>query len=416
MRGKLSEDCGRHSRLAFVYIKVTASAVQSAAQPLQFHQLYKCQFKTNQQSIMSTFQLNLNRREYGYCYCVKCIGSLRSKRTVKAHAGILQRPLNKNYRICHCSEHPLGRMVHRHTLRRHINSDNSHGITFKLSPDLEGLAELMDDAVDLQQIEDIRAATHLTQMLSAFDDDDDDSSEENRDEDSGDMEIPESTEDADEAEETERMDEIEELQAQHEGLDFKELPTGKINVSGNYSANYTDINLLIDWIKFCQGVTRAKRLELKALFEEHFPHVILPPIWRLNDKLEIMLHLQPKIYHCCVNSCQAYTRDDEDAEKCRFCGTDRYYPLQPGQKARRPMKEWVFFPLIPRLILQYKGARAQELTEYRASFDNARASYCGWRDIFDGDLYQDMIDPALVDRSLQREIKDDDEYGPMFTE
>lgn len=80
------------------------------------------------------------------------------------------------------------------------------------------------------------------------------------------------------------------------------------------------------------------------------------------------------------------------------------------------MKEWVFFPLIPRLILQYKGARAQELTEYRASFDNARASYCGWRDIFDGDLYQDMIDPALVDRSLQREIKDDDEYGPMFTE
>ena len=169
-------------------------------------------------------------------------------------------------------------------------------------------------------------------------------------------------------------------------------------------------------MKFSQGVTRARRLELKALFEEHFPNVKLPPMWHMNNKLEKMLQLKPQIYDCCVNSCHAYTRDDADAEKCRFCKTDRYHPLQQGHNMRRPVKQWVFFPLIPRLILQYKGGRAQVLTEYRDSFRTARSSFCNFRDIFDGDLYQDMIDPALVDRYLQRENMDKGDYGPMFTQ
>lgn len=163
-------------------------------------------------------------------------------------------------------------------------------------------------------------------------------------------------------------------------------------------------------------MTRAKRQELAALFEEHFPHVILPKVRRINEKLERMLKLKPRIHDCCINSCQAFTGKDSGALACRFCHSSRYHTTEDGKHTFRPRKEWVFFPLAPRLALQYQGDRAQVLTEYRASFDNARSSnFEGWRDVFDGDLYQDLIDPALVDRS-QRGMQDDHDFGPIFTE
>ncbi|KAG4427120.1 hypothetical protein IFR05_017397, partial [Cadophora sp. M221] len=196
------------------------------------------------------------RRSYGYCYCTLCNGSLRTRRTIQAHAATLQRPLTASYRLCHCSQHPLGRMVHRHTLRRHVENDKAKGLDFKLTRDVQGLTDLVADGddVNLQQIEDIRAATHLTQMLAAFDD----AVESGRDGDNtddGNISLGDETENIDEEE---RLDEMEEIQAQLESIDIAELTQ--------------DMDLLIDWIKFNEGITRAKRIELKALFKEHFPH------------------------------------------------------------------------------------------------------------------------------------------------
>ena len=177
---------------------------------------------------MPNSQSTLNRRKYGYCYCVKCIGSLRTRRTVKAHSMILQRPLTKKYRICHCSEHPLGRMVHRKTLLRHTDNDKIRGVDFKLFPGADGLEDLVDNAEELQMVEDIRAATYLTQLLAAFDDDDrvdiTGGSDEADDDDASTVASISSDEDA---EEDERLDAVEELQGQLEGLDFGDLPTGK---------------------------------------------------------------------------------------------------------------------------------------------------------------------------------------------
>lgn len=192
---------------------------------------------------------------------------------------------------------------------------------------------------------------------------------------------------ADELDKDEEMDDLETLMVALN--DGSELPKGQSNPAACFQANLgVDLALLVDWIKFIDGVTRSKRLQLKELFQQHFPHVKLPSIWRINEKLESMLQLKPQVLQCCPNICEAYTGAKAEALTCSFCGTARYY-----EGSLRPRKEWIYFPLLPRLQKQYQDLhRAEKLTTYRAKFDNPRTEN-RWdiTDVFDGELYQELL-------------------------
>lgn len=150
---------------------------------------------------MPTRFLSSQRRNYGYCYCTSCNGSIRDRRTIRRHKDNVQTSFGKGCRVCHCSFHPLGAIVHRHTLRKHISRDYKAGRSFELQLGTDGLAELLETDNDLQIIEDIRSATYLTQELPTIDDDDD--SDEDQDDGKA---VDSDNEDADELDIEEEMD------------------------------------------------------------------------------------------------------------------------------------------------------------------------------------------------------------------
>jgi len=60
---------------------------------------------------------------YGYCLCDKCNGQLRTRQTITAHSRRQQFKMTPQYRICHCTQHPWGEIVHRNTRIRHRSRD-----------------------------------------------------------------------------------------------------------------------------------------------------------------------------------------------------------------------------------------------------------------------------------------------------
>lgn len=87
--------------------------------------------------------------EYGYCFCARCNGSIRTRRTILEHRTHVQKPMGENDRICHCRRHPLGATVHRHTLRNHRNVDTEDIIQGdSLSRETDGIEDLLRDAAD----------------------------------------------------------------------------------------------------------------------------------------------------------------------------------------------------------------------------------------------------------------------------
>lgn len=133
--------------------------------------------------------------------CTGCNGRIRTRRTVTAHKTVLQHPIHKNYRLCHCSLHPLGGIVHRHTLRIHRLTDEANGHVFTLptfsDPDEDFVPE------DFESLQAIANASMITEALARYNDTT--SGDDNSDcgVDSGDEE------DADEVVEEEEMDAIE---------------------------------------------------------------------------------------------------------------------------------------------------------------------------------------------------------------
>jgi len=60
---------------------------------------------------------------YGHCLCDKCNGQLRTRRTITVHSRRQQFKMTPQYRICHCTQHPWGEIVHRNTRIRHRARD-----------------------------------------------------------------------------------------------------------------------------------------------------------------------------------------------------------------------------------------------------------------------------------------------------
>jgi hypothetical protein len=141
--------------------------------------------------------------------------------------------------------------------------------------------------------------------------------------------------------------------------------------------------LLADW---SDGVSREKYKQLRHILTAF--GINLPSMRKREARLRGITGIQPRLIHCCLNSCMAFTGTHSDLHNCLTCREPRY---QSG--STKPRKTFVYVPLIQRLQLQYQDAeRARILKSYRHGFTSpdARNARCVFRDVFNGNLYRDF--------------------------
>jgi len=71
-------------------------------------------------------------------------------------------------------------------------------------------------------------------------------------------------------------------------------------------------------------------------------------LYLAKKKTRQLVDLEEKFVNMCVNSCEAFTRNKSEAISCSFCKENRY------NIQRKPRKVAAYFPLIPRIRMQYK--------------------------------------------------------------
>lgn len=308
---------------------------------------------------------------YRRCYCPQCKGRLVSRWTRDRHSDRTQHRPGADERICSCSRHPLGKIVHRTTHFRHRKEDEDNGTTPSVTLDIEDVPALMPDTEDptivqahIHHLDRIRGALELLYTLE-----DDEELE-------GDLAA------LDSPEEDPIESEIEQ--------DDAAANEPKISAENTTDSLPTDLDRLIDWIYLLEGIPRRKRQEMVKFYATHFK-IKSPTIWRVEEKLRALTGIKPIWYDCCINSCFAFTGQYAKASYCphKDCGEPRWRD-QVGSEEPRARKRWLYIPLKERLIHQYKESPyAGELSTYRAGFDESRSGR-GFTDIFDGNLYKDL--------------------------
>ena len=146
----------------------------------------------------------------------------------------------------------------------------------------------------------------------------------------------------------------------------------------------------MDCVYLLEGMTRKKRQEMIAWFQVYHPQIKLPTIWRLMAKMEKLTGIKPLWFHCCKNSCMAYTGEYSQLTACRICHTPRY-DTQTWTEKSRPLKRWLFLPLLPRLKHQFSGKYSTMLSTYRAEFGVHDSARSFTKDIFSGRVYQTLL-------------------------
>lgn len=110
-------------------------------------------------------------------------------------------------------------------------------------------------------------------------------------------------------------------------------------------------------------------------------------LFKIKNKLKLIVGIEPQIYDMCVNSCCAFTGDFENESKCRYCSKSRYY----AGKARKHLP---YISIIERLKLQFKNSqRSRELLyRYNYTYNKENLFHDDIGDIFDGQIYRELLD------------------------
>ncbi|KAI1097068.1 hypothetical protein F4804DRAFT_228339, partial [Jackrogersella minutella] len=281
-------------------------------------------------------------KNYGHCICNICRGAIRRRTTITAHkhsSRHQQINMRKQDRICHCSMHRLGAIVHRNTKARHKKDDKERRVVFELPTDEILPLDLMDIPEDdpdafnnvLADINALRSFAQVTEMPVIWADE----PTEEEEEDEEDYERLEDEGDTNELDQEEEMDDIE------DAAETEELPAGFANEK---------LELFIDWVHLMTPLTRSSRQNVKSFFERRFPHIELPSIWRLEEKLQKITGIEHQWIDCCINSCVAYTGRFEGLDHCPFpkCKQARYYKKKNKNGSSRARKQYLYIPIAPR--------------------------------------------------------------------
>lgn len=133
------------------------------------------------------------------------------------------------------------------------------------------------------------------------------------------------------------------------------------------------------------GITQVSLRKILSFFNEYHEELDLPTIYRVNAALEKKSGFKPEWYHCCIRSCLAFTGIYAEDEFCPECKEPRYHDKKGRKNEWLPRKKWLYLPIAPRLLSQFRDReRAEILTTYRAKFNSGN----DLTDIFSGKIYQ----------------------------
>jgi hypothetical protein len=118
-----------------------------------------------------------------------------------------------------------------------------------------------------------------------------------------------------------------------------------------------------------------------------------PTLYLAKKKLDELVD-DIKLNHVdmCKNSCCAFTGIYVNDLTCQFCHSERYNSSKKSQKTA------IYIPLINRFRIQYADQERALKLRYR----NQREYSDGFDDIFDGELYKELVEDGLF--SDERDI------------
>lgn len=320
------------------------------------------------------------------CHCVGCKGRKRTRKTLVKHRSKQQKPISQS-KICYCrkcvEEHPSGVMVGRKTFARHMAKHGSSSKTPILEDDSQEIFEF-ESSVE-EEFEDIDLSS-ADELEAAYDEREESRSAMENAEGEGERALEEQHFESDDSADSSTFSYL----ADTSNSTPKYSDSDDDSEYGEYSdyGDYGDGELQkeLDWIELVTPMTRNSQEKLVSFFDRYHPDLALPSIYRVNKRLEKRSGLKPIWYHCCINSCMAFTGEYADFTHCKICKEARYHAQLSRKRELKPRKKWLFFPVAPRLLKQFRDPeKATYLSTYRAQFDVPKDAFT---DIFSGDLYQ----------------------------
>ncbi|KAJ7477662.1 hypothetical protein FB451DRAFT_1032831, partial [Mycena latifolia] len=110
--------------------------------------------------------------------------------------------------------------------------------------------------------------------------------------------------------------------------------------------------------------------------------------WVVIHRMAILSGVEPVWYHCCVNSCLAYTGDDSEATFCRFCRAPRY-----TAQTHKPRRLFPYLPIIPRLQGYFQNPKMVERLLYRHNYKHRPNTIA---DIFNSAHYRTLRQQNVI--------------------
>lgn len=107
----------------------------------------------------------------------------------------------------------------------------------------------------------------------------------------------------------------------------------------------------------------------------------LPSLYIIQQRVAALSGVSAVHYDCCRDCCICYTGPHASRDRCPHCQSPRY-----GSNGQ-PLKQFTYFPLIPRLKAMAVNQRMSKLMSYRHNFTHVPGTY---RDVFDGAHYQHL--------------------------
>jgi hypothetical protein len=153
-------------------------------------------------------------------------------------------------------------------------------------------------------------------------------------------------------------------------------------ILAEYMGNKMAINTLriIGW-KIRTHTTRESYNDLRATLAESFG---FDSEYKALELLANLSGLKPIPYHCCTNSCIAYTGKYASLTICPFCQEPRYF----DNAKQTPCYKFLYIPLIPQLKSIFANPTYRDLCAYRGDHiysPDAITDYC------DGSHYRTLL-------------------------
>ncbi|KAF7335395.1 hypothetical protein MVEN_02192100 [Mycena venus] len=104
-------------------------------------------------------------------------------------------------------------------------------------------------------------------------------------------------------------------------------------------------------------------------------------------RIAVLSGVMPQWYHCCSNSCMAYTGVYSELTQCRHCGESRF--ASDG----RPRRLFCYLPLIPRLQGYFMSPQKVQQLLYRHNYKHKSGTIA---DVFDGEHYRNLCKKKVV--------------------